>query len=434
MKIGPPLAIGLLLIATASVVVPPRDAFLAQRQEMDLRYLERRLSHHPMLTDSAKLAAFRTFANGIVRQASRPLPSWRLLELAGRMANWFHDPHTAVGMDAAALHASYIPVGFYWAPDGLVVFRAPGAPVEVATGDRVLSISGMSTATLRRRLGHIYPGNPYWKRSLYVTENLSASPLLEMLGLVGSGGRVTLRLRRPDGATYTASLPLIPAEFEAQEMGAATSRFLHHYYLPQAKLVEGRFWAYEVTPDYGYFVLTQCIDSPAYENAVAEFFRKVHKAHAPDIVLDLRLNFGGDSRVMNAWLQHLPLAYALAAYMDVGQASPQFHGRLYVLTSWNTFSSATMMTLALTGPGLGVRVGQPIGESTAGYGNVVRYETPNLHIMFQVPERYFPPLKGPVRMTLRPEIPMPLTARDVQRGVNPLLRWLQSLPAAPTRN
>lgn len=107
---------------------------------------------------------------------------------------------------------------------------------------------------------------------------------------------------------------------------------------------------------------------------------------------------------------------------------PTFTGKLYVLQSGGTFSAAMQMDDALTGPGLGVRVGEPVGEATGGWGNVAVYRTPVLHITFQVSRTYVPPIKGRLQPTLQPEVPLPLTLKDLQDGTNPVARWLGLLP------
>ncbi len=107
---------------------------------------------------------------------------------------------------------------------------------------------------------------------------------------------------------------------------------------------------------------------------------------------------------------------------------PTFDGRLYVLQSGRTFSSAMLLDDALTGPGLGVRVGTTIGEATAGYGDVRANVTPVLHVPFQVSEKWIKQIKGKVRTTLLAQIPLPLTVTDIQQGTNPVARWLSTLP------
>lgn len=89
---------------------------------------------------------------------------------------------------------------------------------------------------------------------------------------------------------------------------------------------------------------------------------------------------------------------------------------------------AMWLSDALTGPGLGTRVGMAIGEPTAGYGNGKQYVTPVFHVPFQVSQVFFPPPKGPPQTDLPAQIQLPVTVADLQQGVNPVARWLGTLP------
>ncbi len=431
------LAAGLLLSVALAGAAPAPHAFKSSRQVADLRYLERKLLQHPLLQEPGKLAAFRRFASGIVARAAQPLSAWRFALAADQMANWFHDPHTMISAQSPSAPLEYIPVLFYWSPQGLLAVHMPGTPKQVTTGDRVLAISGITPAKLLRRLPRFFSGSRYWLRSAMLTEGLSEGTILHWLGAVGPGGTVTLRLQRASGASYTVALALraMTRQMSAlwNRFGAQISRRLS--LPPGLHWTVGPVWRYAVTPRYGYFVLAQCDDTPAYERAVDAFFRQVQAAGAPNVILDLRGNPGGNSAVINRWLQHLPPAYAASAGFLEVPVQPVFQGHLYVMESWNTFSSATLMVEALTGPGLGVRVGQPMGEATGGWGDVQEYELPYSHVYFQVSTRFIHPVKGPLLPTLKPQIPLALTAADLRQGINPVARWLRTLtqpPAVPS--
>ncbi len=410
-------------------------------QQRELRFVIQKLESHPMLANAAKREAFKTFAAKELALAASPLPNWRIVDVEERLAAWFHDPHTAVyGFAASYPGASALPVAFYWASDGLVTMRLPDTPTTVQTGDRVLAISGVPTEQVQRRLTSLIAGDAIFVRYFGAVE-LRADSTLRGLGLVSPRGRVALRLQRADGSTFTAELPLrsdvgrlLKTEWSALE------GFDGRFEVPMAELQQGHQstnWTWFVTPRYGFFVLTSCVDDASYRQAVSAFFQEVAAQRSPVIVLDLQQNGGGSSNVIAPWLEHLPLKYESS---DVNLAFPQgfapflplipptFDGRLYVLQSDGTFSSAMMMADALTGPGLGVRVGSTIGEATAGWGNVALYVTPVLHVAFQVSSNWVSAIKGKARATLPAQIPLNLTVGDIQHGTNPVVQWLATLP------
>ncbi len=429
------------LVSGCSAQAPHTESPRVAAQQRDLAFVVRKLELHPMLTNASKRRAFTAFADLELRAAKSPLPKWRMAELEERLAAWFRDPHTF----ASPLVGNYpdtrsLPVAFQWLTDGLVTVRMPDTPPSIATGDRVLAISSVPTKTVAQRLKSLVGGDTIFAQHLGANE-LLAFPVLRALGLVKTGGRVSLRLERADARTITVELDVRPQSGGVLKAEApALERFFATYELPETALQEGHrgaFWTWYATADYGFFEMTSCVYDAAYRQAVTAFFKQVADDHSPVVVLDLQQNGGGDSDAAIPWLEHLSPLYkasdvrlrtSLGYAPTLPLVQPIFAGQLYVLQSSGTFSSAMWLADALTGPGLGVRVGSTIGEPTAGYGNVAEYETPVLHVYFQVSKEWLPTIKGKAQPNLPAQMPLNLTVSDVQHGVNPVARWLATLP------
>ena len=430
-----------VLVSSCSAQSPRAESPRVAAQQRELDFVVRKLDLHPVLKNLAKRRAFKAFAGRELQVAESPLPDWRIALIEECLAAWFRDPHTF----ASPLVGNYpdtrgLPVAFQWLSNGLVTVRMPDTPSAIATGDRVLAVSGVATAAVAQRLKGLSGGDTIFTEHLGANE-LLAYPTLRALGLVESGRRASLRLERADGRRVTVHLALRPqAGGSLKAEVPALERFFATYELPESALPSGHsgaFWTWYVTPHYGFFLLSSCAYDAAYERAVTAFFKQVADEHSPVVVLDLQQNGGGNSDAVIPWLEHLsPLFKASDVRLATGRGyaptlppvQPIFAGRLYVLQSSGTFSSAMWLADALTGPGLGVRVGSTIGEPTAGYGNIAEYETPVLHVFLQVSKQWWPTIKGKAASTLPAQIPLNLTVADVQHGVNPVTRWLATLP------
>ncbi len=402
-------------------------------QQHDLRFIVKKLQPHLLVSGSHEVAAFRRFAARTVAKAGNPLPPWRLLQLADELTNYFHDPHTVVFPYATGL--TMIPLGFHWVQGGIAAYPLADSPPGVQTGDSVVSLGGLAPRTLEHRLTRFFSGNAYWLR-YFAGQQLAYGYLLHWLGLVPADGRVAVVLRQPDGTLLRLDLPLQAVTYQSG-IGAdlASVQFMDRYRAPLGlSFPLASNWSWEVTPRYGIFWLTACVNSAAYNAAVNQFFDKVAREQAPVVLLDLQGNGGGYSSVVFAWLHHLPKTRSLDQVLGDTSPHPQqppiFRGQLFVLQSWSTFSAAVVIDDLLTSTGHAVRVGQPTGWSTGGWAAVTNYKTPLLKIPFQVATQNFPATYGRLPSTLRPQIPLALTLQDVRTGTNPIDRWLRSLSGA----
>ncbi|MDA8344790.1 MAG: S41 family peptidase [Thermaerobacter sp.] len=424
----------LVVVAGASV---PHVSYTDQQvpvpwSKRDLIATARRVitTHPAFIGDNALRSKYLAYARSIAKRVRKPLPYWRLAEDEDLVLNYLHDPHTTLWADYSPNYdADLLPVGFYWAKGGLIVYRERGTPAAVHTGDRVLAVGGVPEGHLVRRFERFFGGSAVWIKTL-VGEDLPFGTILRWLGFVHQG-QVQLLLERPSGARYRLTMALVPVDlqtYQAYYLGQAAfdDRFEAPPGLPEPE--GSSFFAWRLTPDYGVFWLTECNDTPAYKAAVDAFFKAVRAAHVHYVVIDLQNNPGGNSAVADALLAHLPIRPKYAG--DFGPQAPiadTFAGPVYVLTNASTFSSGVDVAETLSEASDGVLVGQPTGWPSGGWGNVQGFDTPDGIMGYQVSMEFVQALNGKVTPALMPRIPVPLTASDVQQGVNPVAQWFSQI-------
>ncbi len=428
---------GLALLALSALCVPrfaPQDlAVPLPEARLDLLATARQvIATHPDFTElgqgSASYLAFVRTLQGDLRE---PLPWWRVYEDEDLVLNYVHDPHTNLQNNFSPFSSpDILPLGFDWARGGLVAYRVAGSPRAVRTGDRVLQIGGLPVAGLLPRLRRFLSGNGPWLRTL-AGLTLPFGDTLRWLGLVRKG-RVEMRLSSPSGQTYIISEDLVPTDLaSARAYLLGEQNFMARYIAPPRSVLThaGPFYAWGLTPDYALFTLASCDDTPGYERAVTAFFRAAQAADAAYVVIDLQQNMGGDEAVAQPMLRYLPLRPAYTNRQGPVNPRQIYRGKVYVLIDGGSMSSAVDIAELLSEAGYATLVGSPAGMASQAPGNVQSYRTPDGRMAYIVSTEFVPSVNGQVTPALAPAISLPLTARDIARGRNPVAAWLGKLAA-----
>jgi C-terminal processing protease CtpA/Prc len=166
-----------------------------------------------------------------------------------------------------------------------------------------------------------------------------------------------------------------------------------------------------------------------------QFLTAIKRSNLHLLAIDVRYDSGGDSKVLDALLEYLPADTVRGFHrpesggvFKVSHPIPEliFTGGLFVITGPFTFSSANWIAGTIHDNRLGLTVGETTGNAPTSFGNVKAFTIPNFKLRFQVsqtlwlrPNMGFDPTPG-----LEPDVLIPTTVRDVQRGHDPVMTWL----------
>jgi hypothetical protein len=307
-----------------------------------------------------------------------------------------------------------LPVVFHWYADGLAVDAAT-ADYSPARRGRVVTIGGRTPERLLAELAPFLAyENDAWLR-FRAAEALREEETLRQLGLVDNAGQVTLTIEKPGQGTYPVKVafaapgqpfPLVP--FTAPGFAAAinipTPLFL-------SRPLERFYWA-EYLPEKNtvYVQYAQCAENPQqpFDAFTTEVLALVDAHPVCRVILDLRGNGGGDSRVIN------PLRRGL-------ESRRKKLGPVAVLIGPATFSSGVDNAIDLW-RGLDAKlVGEPTGGSPRAYGEVMTFTLPHSGLIVS----YTTKLEGPgldlLTPSLEPDVRVPYTFEDARAGRDPLL-------------
>lgn len=415
--------------------VPAEIPNEALGQEADARYLSSFPDYDRSYTPSARARA-KILLSRLVHD-SKALSHEQFVLRVAEIAALADNGHTAVDRNAFMKNTPRIPLRTYLFADGLFVLYA-GTGFEALLGARIDRIDGRPVQDVLQSLRKYRGGADNFRR-LQLLPVLESPALLQAAGLARSRDRLVLDGVTAIGARFTQSVPaelrdksawvsntsrlLFPDQFADKKMTSflraseARSVFFH-----AAKKV---FWAEPLASGY-YIQLAHNAD--ADEGPIAGFLEhcmsEIERMQPTFVVLDMRLNGGGDYTTTYNFARGLPRAV---------RGAP-----IYVLTSGWTFSAAITTVAALKEVGADqVRiVGEPVGDRLDFWAEGQSFNLPNAFLVvsystgrhvydgpcrdretcFWLNDRY------PVRVTsLSPDISAPWTFEAYRKGHDPAL-------------
>lgn len=168
------------------------------------------------------------------------------------------------------------------------------------------------------------------------------------------------------------------------------------------------FVSYEINKEKNAAVLTlnECNYNSEYINTVKKMFTQIKEQGITNVAVDLRNNGGGNSLVADEFFKYLNIDsfktgsydWRLGCFML--KTSPNivtnekyedllFNGKLYLLTSNYSFSSAMLFAEFVKDNGLGTIIGEAPGNDPNGYGEISVFRLPNSGAIVQISTKHF---------------------------------------------
>jgi len=353
------------------------------------------------------------------------------LRLAPLVAS-FGDGHTSVYMPADEFTRMGSTLAF---PPSVVeddaehlVISVPltlGAPI--ARGDRIITLNGMSADSLVRAWTGEVSGESQKFRAANVTAGFR-----DFLFIHSIVAPFNLEMQRPDGSRQSVVLEGIRRD----SLRAIASRGVTR------RIATANFSYEKLSPDVGYMNFRSMAgDRSAFGTAVADMFRRVIADSVETLIIDLRSNGGGDSRLGEELLSHLttkpyrmsatkqwkmsaeyraylktfvraPLSWLPAwDFFSLGRqlfhgpdgkivdlpepeeshpvTEPFFPGNVCVLIGRQTFSSAVDLADAIKTYHLATLVGEETGGRPNGFGEAYIFRLPKSQLAISVSSARF---------------------------------------------
>jgi hypothetical protein len=298
-----------------------------------------------------------------------------------------------------------LPIDFRWFADGLVV-NAATADYQELLGARVRTIGGKAPEQFLTDLApYISYENETWLRVKSI-DLMPASGVLQHFGMLDADHRVSLQLEKTGGEVVTVSMPVVLGNVKKIGMSFG----LHIPTVAYNSHPDAWYWSQYLADSQTLFIqYNRCENDSTHHfgDVARQAFAEAKSHPVKRVVIDLRWNGGGDSRVIR------PLMSGLASRRkDVGE--------IFALIGPYTFSSALDNAQELHKDLSAILVGEPTGGALDGYGEVSNFTLPNSKLVIRFTTKRWG-VKGGAHTTLIPDLPVAFKLADFIAGHDPAL-------------
>lgn len=351
------------------------------------------------------------YAN-IVESIDKPMTKQELFFELSQLIVPLEDGHAIIRY---ADEKFFLPVQFRWLEEGLVVINSK---CDLEKGDKILQINDKQPDDLLNELKNIISSeNIYWVK-VRASEMLREKYILNYLGCVDGYNSTSIKIQKPDGSIKTHTVYLSSGLKAYMSSQTSTTPY------------------YKELKDYNAAVLVvpKCENNALYKSTLNKFFQYVRDNGISRIVVDLRDNSGGDSRVLDEFLKYVDINevdyfYDHTSYKLIKKIEHQndwlYNGKIYIATSNNTFSSAVLFAGVIKYNGIGLTIGEPTGNATIRYGYSNRYTLPNTRLEYIVTSRRWILPNTGYKPTVEPDIFLPCKIENIINETDPIVEWLK---------
>lgn len=343
--------------------------------------------------------------------------------------------HTMLVAGVWANQFNRTPLRYHVFADGTRVVHAPESMRDLL-GARVTAIDGHGIEGLKTAFGQ-YFGARDGKRDEWVGFFLESPAILHAAGFAKADDRVEVQFELSNGAMVTRMMPgaidppageILAFLDDSRLVTYAAENVALPAKVPLYLSTPGQAFRFEALPELDAYFMQFRINKSYYEQKIEPFLASagtaLREAKPKNIIVDLRLDGGGDLNTTRAFLQELPSLTAK-------------DGRIFVLTSGRTFSAGISSAgyLKQAAPTRVTIVGEPVGDNLEFWAEgdfmqlpgskavlLAATERHNYMTGCQEADCHRSIRENPIRVqSLEPDIAAPLTYADYRQGRDPAL-------------
>lgn len=365
----------------------------------DLDYLKRKLPQlHKNAFHTISKAQFHQSVDNLKEKSNHLIDIDMAIELSRLMAS-IGDAHTSMGF-ANDFYLYKVPIAFKLFDDGLYLTKIDSCHKHFLK-QRIVSINQLSVDSVCKVFASLIPHeNEYWLRE-QLPSWLGCPQVYRFFGMSSSSDSITFGF--DNGQSLT--------------LGIASKTTRYASFVPPYKNLlstspRKNYWC-EKFDNRVYIQYNKCRIDTAYP--FHEFVDDVIKCFddsTQKVVIDLRLNGGGNSFIIQSLIQRLKKqkkSHPFTVYACIGN---------------HTYSSGVYAATDLQRKLGAVLIGEPTGGSPYSYGDIRNFILPNSKLVVNYSVKFFD-LNHTHLNTVYPDIEIKTSASQYFRGVDPVLSYVK---------
>lgn len=313
-----------------------------------------------------------------------------------RLTKSIGDEHTFIEVDFTKV----LPIQFGLFKEGLFIVGIDSVNASVLNS-KLESINGHPVSEILARFKEIiHDENPMYfdDRLLQYVNN---PVLLNGLGLIDSDSTTTFTFSNGTGPTQKITLrPVAGKSVSKLSLAQSGGNLLSH------KKMSNYYWFdYNADRKILYFNYNECREHQQYPFAKfsEELFSTIDEQKPEKIILDLRYNSGGNSAILNPFIEKISTSYL------------NKKGKFFVLIGKKTFSSALMNAVELKRNSNAIFVVEATSGNINHYGEVRGFSLPKSKIIIAYSTKYWETWKGK-KGPLKPDSNVKYSIKNYVKG------------------
>lgn len=322
------------------------------------------------------------------------------------------DAHTFVTLPVKVL----CPLQFYWFKDGVYVINTLKEQQDPLYS-KVLAINGIPMKEIIETLSQSisYENESYLKSQL--PKYLPATELLYGLEIIDEFDYVHITFEDRCKNIRTLAIKALPINEVNEKLKLKINNGTESISLPLYRQNLDKYYWFKYLEDFKtvYFKYNACRNMG--NKSVHEFGKKlisfINKNSVEKLVIDLRNNFGGDSTLLDPFIEKLKACEKLNE-----------KGKLFVIVGRETFSSALLNALSLKKETNAIFIGEPTGGKPNCYGEVERFKLRNSGLQIAYSTKYYRVIENDKVLSFIPDINVEIGIEEYVSKEDPCLNYI----------